>query len=255
MQISSTSNVAVKQIRRLQSDRRARLREGLFVAEGERWLRDVIASGVTPQAIYVRDSAELRLTPLLSQFACPITTVTEAVMRAMSDVSTPPGVLLVMAKPTLPFPEHSTFLLVLDAVQTPGNLGTMLRTASAAGVEGVILAPGCVDPFNPKVVRGTMGALLRLPLLSAEWDTIATQLDGMDVLIASSESELIYADWDWEKRTAIVIGNEANGPSAAAWALGRGVQIPMANQTESLNAAMAAGILMFEGARQRRCAA
>ncbi len=252
MHITSTSNTTVKLIRKLQSDRRFRSRDGRFVVEGERWLRDVVAMQVVPDAVFVQDSAEIKLAPLLDQLNCPVTTVSQPVMKAMSDVTTPPGVLLMLQQPAPAAPDILSFVLVLDAIQTPGNLGTMLRTASAAGVDAVVLAPGCVDPFNPKVVRGTMGAMLRMPLISAEWDTIAERLANMTVLIASSESKLIYSEWDWTQPTAVVIGNEANGPSDTARTLGRGVQIPMANKTESLNAAMAAGILLFEGARQRR---
>ncbi len=151
-----------------------------------------------------------------------------------------------------PFPTPSTFLLILDAIQTPGNLGTMLRTAAAAGVDGVVLAPGCVDPYNPKVVRGSMGTLLRLPVHQLNWDEIATLTHEMDVWVAIIDGETAYTAVSWTNPTALIIGSEAHGANPQARQIaGGGVTIPMHKQTESLNAAMAAGIILFEAKRQR----
>ncbi len=150
--ITSTTNSRVKYVRRLQADRRFREREGAFVVEGDRWVADVLDAGMEPTELFVAESWNYkalvgRISPLFAS---------DAVMTHMSDVETPPGILAVVPMPRLALPPQPTLLLILDRITTPGNLGTLLRTAAAAGVDGVILTPGCVDAFNPKVVRGGM---------------------------------------------------------------------------------------------------
>ena len=242
--ITSSSNTKVKYVGRLQTDRRFRWRERMFVVEGERAVRDAVKSH--RPSLILHSSA---VTP--PPTTVEMVAVSDELMRQMSDVETPPGILAVTPFPTLELAAEPSLLLILDGVQTPGNMGTMLRTAAAAGVDGVLLAPGCVDPFNPKVVRGGMGAQWRIPLVKASWAEIERQTAGMNVWIASAESATPYTQVNWIERSALVIGNEANGPSAAAQRLGRGVMIPMAADVESLNAAMASGIILFEVARQR----
>lgn len=238
-------------MRRLQSDRRFRMREAMFVAEGERWLRDVASHGLQPAVTFVTTDALAVVDGLIDN---PLL-VSEAVMRSMSDVETPSGVLMVMAQPEWRPPQDGSLMLIADAIQTPGNLGTILRGAAAAGCSSVLLAPGCVDPFNPKVVRSGMGAHLRLPLFRMGWDEIVETVKEMNVVVASAETDTVYTAVDWTLPTALIVGNEANGPCEQARALGSGIRIPMAGDTESLNAAMAASIILFEAARQRNWAA
>jgi TrmH family RNA methyltransferase len=143
--------------------------------------------------------------------------------------------------------------LVVDNMRTPGNLGTILRTAAAAGTDQVLLSPGTVDLYNPKVVRGGAGAHFRIPIRQCTWQEISEQLKDVDVWLAAAHSEQSYTQVDWTPPLGLVIGNEAHGATSQALALSTGqVSIPMAHAVESLNAAMAAGILLFEIARQRR---
>jgi TrmH family RNA methyltransferase len=251
--ITSRANPQVKYVRRLLSDRRFRAAERAFVVEGTRWLRDLAAAGVAPRALYATDawltSNEGRALAARLGAAVP---VTEEVLAAMSDTETAPGALAVVAHEPRPWPAAPTFLLILDAVANPGNLGTILRSASAAGAEGVLLGPGCVDATNPKVVRGSMGAILRLPLRSADWPEIAQLVTALDVWLAAARDGVAYSAVDWRRPAALLIGGEAHGAGAAAEQLATGrVTIPMREATESLNAAVAAGILLFEVARQR----
>ena len=110
----------------------------------------------------------------------------------------------------LPLPKEPSFLLIADRVQTPGNLGTMLRTAVAAGVDGIVLTKGCVDLWNPKVVRGGMGAHLRVPIVTdLGWDAIGQVVKGMGVWVASADTQTIYTDVNWRERSALIVGNEA----------------------------------------------
>ena len=252
MIISSLGNAKVKFVARLQRERRVRQRERLFVAEGVRWLRDVVAVGAAVREVYLsEDMISAEITTLLSAISAPQYQVTKQVMQAISDVEAPPGILLVLPLALVEPPTASSLLLIADRIQTPGNLGTLLRTATAAGVEQVVLTPGCVDLYNPKVVRSAMGAHLRLSVVSATWDEIKRLTQRMTVYCASAESALRYSSVDWTAASALIVGNEANGPSEQARQLSTGISIPMANSTESLNAAMAAGIILFEAVRQR----
>ena len=255
--ITSVTNAKVKQVRRLQTDKRLRLREQLFVAEGTRWLKEIVRLLVTPDLVfYTEQWAETAVhTQLLHQLPTVPQLVSEPVMTAMSDTTTPPGILLVLPFQVLSIPTPSSFALILDGVTNPGNLGTMLRTAAAAGIDAVLLGPNCVDPYNPKVVRGGMGAHLRLPLLSLSWAEIAAQVAHMHVWLADVAEGVGYTAVDWRQPSALIIGSEARGAGVEAIALANAglVTIPMRAETESLNAAMATGILLFEAVRQRTC--
>jgi TrmH family RNA methyltransferase len=145
-------------------------------------------------------------------------------------------------------------VLILDGLRDPGNLGTILRTAAAAGIDAVLLAPGSVDPYNDKALRAGMGAHFRIPVVSQKWDEIAATCAGLSVYLADMHGDVAYDAADWSNGWALIIGGEAHGASEAAAALataGAGrVYIPMAAATESLNAASAAAVILFEAARQ-----
>jgi RNA methyltransferase, TrmH family len=253
--INSLQNNKVKYVRRLQADRRFRAREQAFVVEGVRWLAELAAGPEPPRQLFA--TADWLKNPsqaeLLSALAVPVQTVTTEVMAAMSDTETPQGVLAVVGVIERPFPSHPTFLLILDGIRDPGNLGTILRTAGAAGVDGIWLGPGCVDAYNPKVVRSSMGALLRLSLAGGSWREIVASLKGLSVYLAAADGAVEYTAVDWTQPAALIIGSEAGGagPQAHQMAHER-IAIPIQQQTESLNAAVAAGVILFEAVRQRR---
>lgn len=252
--ITSRSNERVKRVRRLLADKRYRQQEGAFVVEGDRWLGELARAGVQPSEVYCTPNwleAEDRSALVAALGVSPIL-VDPDVLASMSDTETPPGVLAVAPTPNRPLPEGGGLLLVLDGVANPGNLGTILRAAAAAGAAGVILTPGSVDPTNPKVVRGSMGALLRLPVRSMTWAEIAPLLAGRVVWLAAAAVGTPYTAVDWRQPSALIIGSEAQGAGAEAERAATGrVTIPMADETESLNAALAAGVILFEAARQR----
>lgn len=253
--ITSTSNSKVKHVRRLQSDRRYRERQQAYVVEGANWLEEAVDAFAAEASIYhtAQWAADAHNAALLARFGQAPQAVSDEVMAAMSDVETAPGALAVLPMRPKSLPASPTFLLVLDGVQTPGNLGTMLRTAAAAGVEGVLLAPGSVDAYNPKVLRGAMGAHLRLPIHSLEWEQIRAATAGTAVWLAAADGAVSYTDVNWRQPATLIVGSEAHGGGQQARALARGaVYIPMFANTESLNAAIAAGVILFEAARQRR---
>jgi TrmH family RNA methyltransferase len=184
----------------------------------------------------------------------PAFAVSERVMKAMADTVSPQGVLAVVPFVELaPLPSPSLGLVV-DRLRDPGNLGAILRSANAAGVGQVILAPKTVDPYNPKVVRGAMGAHFRLPIVALSWPEIAEALAGVQVLLADARAEQAYDEVDWIWPSALIIGGEAHGASQEARELAADtIAIPMHGGVESLNAAVAASVILFEAARQRRC--
>ncbi len=254
--ITSPTNDKVKMVRRLQNERRFRAQERVFVVEGDRWLAELVRHQIAPRHLFFTAAWQATHAEILAQLAefthHPGLLVNETVMAAMSDTTTPPGVLAVVAIPNLPLPPQPSLLLILDAMNNPGNLGTMLRTAAAAGVDGVLLTPGSVDATNPKVVRGSMGALLRLPVHTLSWAQIAEVVQGMTVWLAAVDAGEVYTAVSWQPPSALIIGSEAGGAGQEAYQVAHGrVTIPMHAATESLNAAVAAAVILFEVRRQR----
>jgi TrmH family RNA methyltransferase len=178
--------------------------------------------------------------------------VTAEVMAHISDTETPQGLIAVMPMPDLPIPSTISLALILDGVADPGNLGTILRTSAAAGVDVVILAPHCVDPYNPKVLRSAMGAHFRVPIARKFWPDISLEYGSLPTYLADTNGKMIYHAVDWTRPTAVIIGGEARGADPRMRQLaGATISIPMSNSTDSLNAAVAAGVLLFEIRRQR----
>jgi TrmH family RNA methyltransferase len=253
--ITSAQNERVKYIRSL-ARRRVRQREGRFVVEGTRLVDEVVRAGIKPALLFYTEgwaqTAEgKRLLPHLRPAEEGDWLVSDAVLAACADTQAPQGVVAVL--PWLDLAPRPGVILILDRLRDPGNLGTILRSAEAAGVGLVCLAPGTVDPYNPKVVRGAMGAHFRLPTSSLDWPTIAERVAGRAVWLADSAGEVTYEAVDWTQPSALIVGSEAAGVGrdAAALATGR-VSIPMMGGAESLNAAMAATVILFEAARQHR---
>jgi len=256
--IISLRNDKVRLVRALQSRRRMRQREGRLAIEGVRLCEEATRAGVVPNFVLRTPSVAEGERPaaLLSAWeeaGVLCYEVSEEVMAACSDVETPQGLLAVVPTPRLARPAHPTLTVIVDRLHGPGNLGTILRTALAAEVEQVLLAPGTVDPTNPKVVRAAAGAHFRLPLAQLSWRSIAEQMAGCRVYLAAARGGRSHSDVDWREPVALVVGGEAQGASRTAQALAsEAVSIPMAAGVESLNAAVATAVLLFEAARQRR---
>lgn len=256
--ITSLKNERIRLVRTLQERRRVRQRERRFVVEGVRLCEEVVRTGVRPHfVLYTATIQEdLRGRAVLStwqQAGISCEEVRTEVMAACADTETPQGILAVVPIPDLPLPSRPTFLLILDRVRDPGNLGTILRTALAAGVEGVLLAPGTVDAINPKAVRAGMGAHFRLPIAAMDWDEVEQAVAGCRVYLATGRGTVPYTDADWTGRVALVVRGEAEGAGERARAQADAeVVIPLAGEVESLNVAVAAAVLLFEAVRQRR---
>lgn len=256
--ITSADNPRVKQARAL-LEQRGRETYGLCLVEGVRLIEEALRAGRTPALVFFLDQTRTnpRAATLLEAAArtgADLMEVSSRVFGTLSDTVASQGMIATVAIPQYTAPEEPDFMLVLDQIRDPGNMGTIMRSAEAAGIHTLVLAPGCVDAWNPKVLRSGMGAHFRLPLITAQsWHSIEELVAGRPVWLAEAQGAVPYDAVDWTVPGSLIIGGEAAGISAEARRLGTGrVAIPMVGAAESLNAAMAATILVFEMARQRR---
>jgi len=186
--------------------------------------------------------------------------VSDSLMKSLSETETPQGILAVLEFKQLltPVPGASAgvtnslnFILIPDQIRDPGNLGTLLRSAAATGVQAVLLPPETTDVFAPKVVRAGMGAHFRLPIRSMTWEEINAQTKGLQIYLADMDGQACW-ETDLRQPLALIVGGEAEGASEDARNLAtQKISIPMAGSVESLNAGVAGSVLMFEVVRQR----
>ena len=255
--ITSSQNPKIKTIRQLLESNRQRRQEGAFVVEGVRLLEEALSASWPARLLLYTTELNLRGRAILDGYAqkgVPTEEVTPAVMNSMSDTETPQGLLAVMELGSLPLQGTLNFVLITDSIRDPGNLGSMLRTAAAAGVQAVLIPPGVVDPFSPKVVRSAMGSHFHIPIMNLEWKNIQEMVleHQLQIYLAAVGEGEVYASTNFSQPTALVIGGEASGVSIQALAMThKKVHIPMPGGTESLNAAAAAAVLLFEVVRQR----
>jgi TrmH family RNA methyltransferase len=254
--ITSLQNERVKLAYALQTQTKTRRKEGKVVFEGVRLVRDALERGIEPDFILYNPDAIAIESVLGATHESPLQPrvfdVTPEIIRHVSSTEEPQGIVGVFPMVAPELPESPERVLILDNIRDPGNMGTILRTAAAAGVDVVLLSPGCVDAYNPKVLRGGMGAHLRVPVLEASWTRIGDYCRDLAVYLADMQGDVTYDAADWRKAWALIVSSEAHGESEEAQSLAQQrVYIPMARDTESLNAAVAAAIILFEAARQR----
>lgn len=256
LMLTSLSNPKVKLVRSL-SRRRARYAARQFIVEGVRGLEEAQRAGITPALVFftAAANADRRARGLLIQLqytSVDVQEVSDTVMKEISNTETPPGILAVLPFVDLALPPQPQFVLILDAVRDPGNVGTILRSAWAAGVDSLVFAPSTADPYNDKVVRAAMGAHFHVPIMTAQtWEDIAKTVRSIPrIHLADAQAEIAYSDADWSRPVALIVGGEAEGASAGARDIATArIRIPMPGGAESLNAAMAATILLFHAAR------
>ncbi len=249
--LTSLQNEKVKLAHALQTQAKARRKEGKIVLEGARLVRDAWEQGLHPEVVFYTTglTAESLIAELAGQ---KVQLVSDEVMRHISDTQQPQGIIGVFPMPQSTLPQNPERILILDAIRDPGNMGTILRTATGASVQAVLLSTDCVDPYNPKTLRGGMGAHFRIPIAEQSWEDIGAYCQGLTVYLADSQGDIRYDQADWSAAWALIIGSEAHGASEAARQLAQSrVYIPLAAETESLNVAVAAGVILFEAVRQR----
>ena len=261
--ITSNSNAKVKQLITWQKKRKVREEDGIYIVEGLRMFveapEDKVREVYVSESFYKKRKEELQL----DKWGKKLEILSDSVYAHVSDTKTPQGVLVVMEQRKYSLEEviaekegRAPLLMVLDNLQDPGNLGTILRAGEAAGVTGVVMSSDCVDIYNPKVIRSTMGSIYRMPFLYVDdLPQTVKQLkeNGIHTYAAHLKGKHSYEKEDFAKGTAFLIGNEGNGlRDEVAEEAEIYIKIPMCGEVESLNAAIAASVLMFEAARQRR---
>ena len=244
--ITSTSNIQVKELLRLQKKSREREKEGVFIVEGPRMAEEIPRERIVK--LYVSESFQAKCVKEKNdRFIQEAEVMSDTVFAHVSDTKTPQGILAVVRRMEYTAEDilgETPHVLVLENIQDPGNLGTIFRTAEA------------VDIYNPKVIRSTMGAIFRIPFIYTD-DLKGTidelKREGITVYAAHLKGENSYDMEDYKTACAFLIGNEGNGlTEETAACADRKILIPMEGGAESLNAAVASAVLMFEAGRQRR---
>jgi len=257
--LASTSNPRVKHAIRV----RLGDEPDLLLAEGERLVEELVSSGLPVLRVFHAEAPSARTADILgglqaAQVEC--LPASGAVMKAISDTVHPQGIIAIAQRPAALTMEAlrasgPSLVVMLEAVQDPGNVGTIIRTAEAAGATALVSLPGTADVYSPKVLRSAMGSAFRLPILNhvtTEELFSWAQQRGVTIAGAAGTGAVDYTDYDWRKPTLLILGNEAKGVSPAL--LDRcdaRVRIPIRPPVESLNVASAAAVLLFEAARQR----
>ncbi len=248
--ITSRSNPLLSLVRKLNGRRAARREAGLFAAEGPKLLCEALRWGGEVEAVIHAPGVSLLELPE----AVRVAEVSDSLLASIADTETPQGIVFLCRLRQFELPEklEGERYLVLDGVQDPGNVGTVWRTADAFGADGLILCGGCADPYNPKTVRATMGAVFRLPVYETDLDTAAARLKeaGLPLYAAALREDTADVRKVELERSAVIIGSEGRGVSARALELcDKTIRIPMRERCESLNAAAAAAVLLWEMAR------
>ncbi len=256
MLITSSSNERIKHARRVRDGRE---RDWIFV-EGERLVAECVASGLKVESCFALEEPPPSQAALLAGLQCSVFHLSEPVMDSLSDTISTQGLIVIAERPW-PGPDRvfgaeNPLIVGLDRVQDPGNVGTLLRTAEAAGASGIMSFQGSADAYSPKTLRSAMGSAFRLPIVadvSGAGAVSACRAKGIRCVAACGDGEVRYDDYDWRQPTMLILGNEGRGvePELALLCDVR-VSIPLHSSVESLNVAAAGAAILFEAARQRR---
>lgn len=257
--ISSKDNEFVKHLKKLK-EKKYRDMSQEYIIEGIKLIKEAIEESVKIKQIIIcenclnSDIISKELMYEIAKFECIY--VTEKIFKSISDVSTPQGILAIVDRQNIDLKiDYSQDIIVaLDDIQDPGNLGTILRTVDSIGLNQILVSKGTADPYNPKVVRSTMGAIFRVKIIECE-DLIKTlkqvQKNKFELVVTSLQTNNSIYDLKYDKK-AIVIGNEANGVKKEIQEMADyKVKIPMLGKTESLNASVATGVILYEYVRQK----
>ena len=260
--ITSTSNPRVRQIVLWQEKAKKRREDNVFLAEGIKMLREAPKDWI--KEVYLTEEVLQRLRKEDGEVLAKIENtgyelLSDEVMKKVSDTQTPQGALVVLNRPSYTLEDivgngEGTFV-VLENLQDPGNLGTIIRTGEGAGIRGVIMSQDTVDIYNPKTIRATMGSVYRVPFIYVETlsNVMAKMKEkGIHTSAAHLAGKRYYDSFSFREPTAFLIGNEGNGISRETADMAEAyLKIPMEGSVESLNAAIAASLLMYEAHRQR----
>lgn len=230
---------------------------GMFVVEGVRLVEEAVKGGWRLETILFDESLSERGKSQVSSLkskGVEVEEISTDLMKSLSETETPQGILAILQFYELPIPNNSNFVLIPDQIRDPGNLGTLLRSAAATGVQAVLLPPETTDAFAPKVLRAGMGAHFRVPIRVMEWEEIEqmSKSANLQMLLADMNGSSCW-ETDLRQPLALIVGGEAEGASQQARKLTtQKISIPMVGNIESLNAGVAGSVLMFEVVRQRK---
>lgn len=257
--ITSSQNSIIKHVKSLhEKSKRDKLNQ--FFIEGYRIVKDALENNADIEFIVVSDEYKSNdidkwVNDLIN---IKVYYVSKELFKEICDTENPQGIIAVINKKIIHTNDilnfENAFLVILDNVQDPGNMGTIIRTADAAGASGIIVSKGCVDIYNPKVLRSTMGSIFHLPIIKVdELNNIIDELkqNDFEIFAAHLGGKNNHFDVDMKKKCGIVIGNEANGISDEVANKCTLIKIPMPGKAESLNAAISAGIIIYEYVRQK----
>lgn len=252
--ITSSQNPKLKLVRALLGRAKERREAGAFVVEGVRLVEEAVKANWQFQFVLFSDGLSERGKELIQTITASQIEVEETsgdLLQNVSETETPQGILAVLQLSNLPIPDSPNFVLIPDQIRDPGNLGTLLRTAAAAGVQAALLPPETTDAFAPKVLRAGMGAHFQLPIHSITWDEIREHIKDLQIYLADMNGRSFWKT-DLRQPLALMIGGEADGASEEARKLAaQKISIPMPGNVESLNAGVAGSVLIFEVVRQR----
>ncbi|WP_129595997.1 23S rRNA (guanosine(2251)-2'-O)-methyltransferase RlmB [Anaerophilus nitritogenes] len=264
MYITSEDNGIIKTVKQLEK-RRYRQKSKQYMIEGIRIIKDAIENEksleyiIFCEELYKNKDAD-EIIEILLHKGIKVYQVPTSLFIKLADTQTPQGILGILSMEDYQIEEifktSNGLFLVLDRIQDPGNLGTMIRTADAAGFDAVVLSKGCVDLYNLKTIRSTMGSIFHMPIIHMEETIGILELlreQNIHIITTSLDTKYYYDEIDYTKKVAIVIGNEGNGVEKEVIDLSDSVvKIPMIGCAESLNASVASSIVMYEAVRQRR---
>lgn len=252
--ITSSQNPKLKLARALIGRPKERREANAFVIEGIRLIEEAVTAGWKFQFALYSDGLNERgqdLLKVLIAHRIDIEEVAGDLLQKVSDTETPQGILAVIEFTNLPIPDSLNFVLIPDQIRDPGNLGTLIRTAAATGVQAIFLPEETTDAFAPKVIRAGIGAHFCLPIHSMTWNEIRERTKDLQIYLADMDGKSCWES-DLSKPLALIVGSEAEGASAEGRQLAmQKISIPMAGNVESLNAGVAGSVLMFEVVRQR----
>lgn len=253
--ITSSQNPKIKLVHALLGRAKERREAGAFVADGVRLVEEAVKSNWGFRFVLYDASLHARGSSLVEHLLSrevDVEEVSEQLMKSLSDTETPQGLLAVLEISQQPMVSPLDLVLIPDQIRDPGNLGTLLRTAAAAGVQAVFLPPETTDAFAPKVLRSGMGAHFRLPIRSMKWEKIRRETKDLQIILADMDGKPCW-ETDLRGPLALIVGSEAEGASDDARKLAsQKISIPMSGEVESLNAGVAGAVLMFEVIRQRK---
>lgn len=261
MIITSPANDRLKHARRVRDGRE----RGLIFVEGERLVEECLQSGLKLIACFHLPEPNLRAQSVIAELArrdCPLYSTAEAALETVSDTINTQGLIALAERPSSNLDQVlaarngvTPLVVCLDAVQDPGNFGTIVRTSEAAGASGVVALKGSVDAFAPKALRSSMGSAFRLPIVTeVESEELLDQAHaaGLKIMATAASGETVYSDFDWRQPVMIIFGNEARGVSEdLSERCDARLRIGLRAPVESLNVAAAAAVILFEAARQR----